>query len=75
MPCFVQMVWRECPAPVLQLPAGWANGRHVQLHMRLLWRPSALFEIAVQAGRGDIFPACNAAQTARDNVIEGQIVA
>lgn len=71
MPCFVQMVWRESTAPVLQLPAGGADRGHVQLHMRLLWRAATFFQIAVQAGRGDIFPAGDAAQTARNDMVKG----
>ena len=74
MPGLVQMIRRERAASVLQLPAGRADCCHVQLHMRLFRRASALFQVARQAGGGHIFPAGDAAQTARDNVIEGQIV-
>lgn len=75
MPRFVQVVRRECAAFVLELPVGRANGGHVKLHMRLLGRASALFQVARQARGGDIFPTGAATQTARDDMVEGQVVA
>ena len=74
VPRLVQVVWREGAAPVLKLPARWTDGRHVELHMRLLGCAPAFFEVAWQTGGGDIFPAGNPAQSARDDVVEGQIV-
>ena len=70
----MQMVRRKRAAPVLQLPACWPDRRHVELHMRLLWRAAALFKVAVQAGCGDIFPTGNTAQATWDDVVKGQIV-
>ncbi len=75
MPRFVQMVRREGAAAVLQLPAGRTYGGHVELHMRLLRRAATFFQVAGQARGGDIFPAGNPAQTAWDDVIEGQVIA
>ena len=74
MPCFVQMVRRECAAFVLQLPVGRADGGHVELHVGLFGRATTFFQVARQARGGDIFPAGPATQTARDDVVEGQIV-
>ena len=74
MPCLVEMVGRKRSASVLQLPVSRADCRHVKLHVRLLRRPSALFQVAGQARGGDIFPARPPAQTARDDVVEGQVV-
>ncbi len=74
MPCLVQMVRREGAPPVLQLPVGRADCGHIELHMCLFWRATALFQIAGQARGGDVFPAGASAQTARDDMVEGQIV-
>ena len=74
MPRLVQMVWRECATAVLQLPVGRADRGHVELHVRLLGRAATFFEVAGQARSGHVFPACPATQTARDDVVEGQIM-
>ena len=75
MPRLVQMVWRERAAFVLELPVGRTNSGHVELHMRLFGGASAFFQVARQARGGDIFPAGAATQTARDDMVEGQVVA
>jgi hypothetical protein len=42
--------------------------------MRLLWRPSAFFEVAGRTCCRDIFPCRSSALSARHNMIEGQIL-
>lgn len=75
MPRFVQMVRWESASAILQLPARWPDGCHIELHMRLFRRPSALFQVARQARGCDIFPTGDATQTARDDMVKGQVIA
>jgi hypothetical protein len=70
----VEIVGREAAALILQLPTGWADWRNMEAHMRLLWRPSAFFEVAGRTSRRDIFPRRPSALSARHNMIERQIL-
>lgn len=73
-PGFVQMVRREHLAMLLQLPMGGADRLGVEVHRRLLRSTAALLQIAAAARGGDVFPGCAPPQTARNHVIEGQIM-
>ena len=60
---------------VLQLPSRRPDRLEMERHPRLLWRASALFEIARRTRGRDIFPSRPATLGARDNMIEREIVA
>jgi len=74
-PAVVQIVGREQPAVAMQL----MHGRRKRLlpweHPCLLRRQIALAQIARGARRHDIFPRGVAAFAARNDVIEGEVVA
>ena len=70
----MQVVGRKGLADMLQLPAGRADRLGADLHMRLRRCAPTFFQVAGKAGRSDIFPAGAAAETARNDMIEGQIV-
>ncbi len=72
-PCFVEVVGREALADMLQLPAGWAD-RIDHGHARLLGCATAFFHIAGRARARDILPSGFSSQTARDHMIESQIL-
>ena len=74
-PASVEVVGREAAALILQLPACRPDRGDVELHLRLTRRPSAFFEVARRTGSGDIFPCRLPALCARDDMIEGQIIA
>ena len=75
MPRIVQVIGRKCAANMLQLPAGRPDRFAADLHMRLLRRAPALFQVTWQACGGNIFPTGNPAQSAWDDMIERQIMA
>ena len=68
------MTRRKGAANMLQLPTGGADRFAADLHIGLGGRATTFFQIAWQTSCGDIFPAGYAAQSARDHMIEGQIM-
>lgn len=73
-PCLVQVVWRECLAVLLQLPARGSDRLGKEAHMRILRCAPALFHIAWRASRNDVFPRGLAAHPARNHVVKGEVL-
>jgi hypothetical protein len=74
-PAIVQEIGRKGAAVILKLPACRADRGDVEAHLGFLRRPPAFAQVARCAGGRDIFPGRAAAIGARDNMIEGQIIA
>src|SRR4051794_33479983 len=72
-PAGVEVIGREAPPMLLQLPAGRPERPPVEVHMRLKRRAAALAEIAGRAGGGDILPGRPPALGAGDDMVEGQL--
>ena len=74
-PAIMEEIWRKGAAMVLQLPARGADRCDVKAHFGFTRRPSAFFEIARRTCRRHILPCRAAPVSARDDMIEGQIIA
>src|SRR5687767_11750200 len=72
-PALVEVVGREALAVVLQLPAGRADRRALEMHLGLARGAAAFLKIARSAGGGDILPGRSAALGARHDMVEGQL--
>src|SRR5690606_1116543 len=73
-PGFVQVVRREALAVLDQLPAGRADRLDQRLHVRLRRRTAALLHVARRAGGEDVFPSGLAAEPARHDVVESELL-
>src|SRR5579872_395542 len=74
-PAIVQIVRRKQPAVAVELMHGRREGLLFWEHPRLLRRQTAFTKIARGTGGDHVFPSGLAALAARDDVIEGQVVA
>lgn len=72
-PRFVEVVGREHLALLLQLPAGWADRALLNRHSRLFWRAATFLHIACATGADDVLPRGLPTQSARNNVVEGEV--
>src|SRR4029079_6200607 len=74
-PAFVQIIWREEPTVAVQVVHRRLE-RHLRWpHPRFVRREVAFAQIARRAGRNDVVPGRVAATRARQQVIEGEVVA
>jgi hypothetical protein len=74
-PAVVQEIGRKAAAMILQLPARRADRGDVEAHLGFLGRPPALFQIAWGTGGRHILPRRATAISARNDMIERQIMA
>ena len=71
----MQVVGREAPADLLQLVIRRPDRFARDVHARFRQHPPALLQVTGRTGRRDIGPARTPALGARDDVIEGQLLA
>src|SRR5689334_4804295 len=74
-PAFVQIIWREQPAVTVQVMHRRLERHLRRPHLRFVRRKVALAQVAWRAGRHDVAPGRVAPARARQQVIEGEIVA